>query len=236
MIRQTVFVRRSDAAGLSSCMVFACARPARLDHRYGRGRRGRRGRRRRGDGAYAGRSHQHRHDRRGRNVHRHRSGREPEGRFNRVLDGGAHASEPSTGGAATSDVRRLGRRHRHARRRAVAERSEFDRGHRGASSATWPRARSTTRCAITPGFTLFRRSVVARRQSDDARRDAARRVGIRLEPHAGALRRCAAERSVRQLGVLEPHPAGGRGSRRSGARRDRRSVWRRTRSVASCRC
>ena len=69
--------------------------------------------------------------------------------------------------------------------------------------------------------------VLARRQSDDAGRDAARRVGLGREPHAGARRRRAAQRSVRQLGLLEPHPAGGGRPRRSGARRDRRSLRRR---------
>ena len=79
----------------------------------------------------------------------------------------------------------------------------------------------------TPGLQPVPPLVVARRQPHHAGRHAARRVGLRRQPHARPRRRRAAERSVRQLGLLEPHAAGRGRSRRSGARRDRRSLRRR---------
>ena len=89
---------------------------------------------------------------------------------------------------------------------AASERSQRNRDHvRGVGQQRRRRAR---RCAAADaGLFALPPGVITNRESDNARRDAARRVGIGREPHDGAGRRRAAQRSVRQLGLLEPGAA-----------------------------
>ena len=85
----------------------------------------------------------------------------------------------------------------------------------------------------TPGFTLFRRS------SSRAANPTTQGVTLRglsasgAQPHAGARRRRAAERSVRRLGLLGPRAAGGDRADRGGARRHRAISTAPTPSAAS---
>ena len=128
--------------------------------------------------------------------------------------------------AAARQLCRLSGRDRRSRRHAPAERGERDGALVGGADQQ-RRRRAGRRAATDAGLHPVSPVVVAHRESDDARRHAARRLGVGRQPHARAGRRRAAERSVRQLGVLEPRPAGGDRSRRGRARRRRRSLRRR---------
>ena len=125
--------------------------------------------------------------------------------------------------AATAD--RIGHRHRVARR--DRRRHGGQRVDRIVGRAPHVCGRRRRRCASEyPGVQSLPPLLVSRREPNHARCDAPRRFWLGREPDAGGRRRLGAQRSIWQLGVLEPHPARGGRSHRGCARRRRRSLRR----------
>ena len=123
--------------------------------------------------------------------------------------------------AASAD--RIGHGHRVARRHRRRHGGELDDRVVGRTPDVG--RRRDRRCAAQhAGVQPVPPLVVAGREPDDAGRHAARCVRVGSQPDARRGRRLGAQRSVRQLGVLEPHSARRDRSHRGRARGDRRSV------------
>ena len=126
-------------------------------------------------------------------------------------------------GIAAASADRIGHRHGVARgRRRRYRRQRDDRVVGGAPHVgRWcARRRAAQHAGLQPLPPL----VLARREPHDAGRHAARCVRLRRQPHPRRRRRLGAQRSVRQLGLLEPHSDRRGRPRRSRARGDRRSL------------